>query len=354
MNLFQKLYVITEAGLSAMVSGDPGIGKTSIGYQLGKALNIHAKCIIASLYETEHFSGVPHLKDGELIYSDPELFKEFKDLTEGLIMFDEINTSNRKIQNVLLRVILEGVAGPMTLHEGIRMIACGNYTNVAGNIQMSLALCNRFVHVFQEADAEEWSQGILSGFIAPELPTIDPEWREKYIPRYTALLSAYIKANPNALMVMPETIDEDPRMNAWPSPRTWEFAIKILAITHGMEVSERQELIKGTIGIDQTDLLFKYLRDHDLINIDEIDINDIKIPNNPAIADVMLRSLVYYAKHAKYAKLAICVFNKAKSSGLGSLVMANAKPLAAQLKLHYSVPEIIKEMPYVGEILKKV
>lgn len=354
MNLFHKLYVITQAGLSAMVSGDPGIGKTSIGYQLGKALDIHTKCIIASLYESEQFTGVPHVIDGQMIYSDPELFKEFKELDEGLIMFDEVNTATRKIQNILLRVILEGVAGPMTLNEGIRMIACGNYTNVAGNIQMSLALCNRFVHVFQEADAEEWSQGILSGFATPKLPEIDPEWREKYIPRYTALISAYIKANPTALMEMPTAIDEDPRMNAWASPRTWEFAIKILAVTHGMEVSDRQELIKGTIGISATDLLFKYLRDHDLVNIDEIDIDDIKIPDNPAIADVLLRSIVYYTKHAKYVELAIRVFDKAKSIGYGSLVMANAKPLAMQLRLHLSTAEIVKRMPYVGDILKKI
>lgn len=69
------------------------------------------------------------------------------------MFLDELNTATRKIQNLMLRVVLEHVAGPMTLHENIKMIAAGNYTNVAGNIQMSLALSNRFTHIFHEADA---------------------------------------------------------------------------------------------------------------------------------------------------------------------------------------------------------
>lgn len=354
MNLISKLWIVTEAELPVMVHGDPGIGKTSVAYQLGIALNEYTKTIIASLYESEAFTGVPHVLDRSVVYSDPELFKEFKDLDSGIIFLDELNTCSRKIQNLLLRVVLERVAGPLVLSPKIRMIAAGNHTNVAGNIQMSLALSNRFVHIFQTADADTWSSGILTGFTTPKLPEIDPDWKIKYIPYYTSLVSGYIKANPSALMAMPDNVDEDPKSQAWSSPRTWEYAIKLLAITHHLDYTDRVELINGTIGVSATRLLMDFIKKNNLINIDEIDIDDIQIPNSPDVADILLRSIVYHAKDPKYSELALRVFEKAKATGYGSLVMTNAKALAQQLVKHIPSTEIIQRMPYISDVLKKI
>ena len=356
MDLANKIHVVTEAGLPLMIYGDPGIGKTYVVYDYGRHFNLPTKCIIASLYESESFIGVPYVSNEQVKYSDPELFVDFKNKNKGILFFDEINTCSKRIQNILLRIILEKVAGNLKLHPNIKVIAAGNYTNVEGNIQMNLALANRFVNIFEKENPELWSAGIVSGFKAPTFIRIAKDWREKWLPHYSSLISEYIRCNPTSLKVMPTEFEDITKMAAWPSPRTWEYAIKILAITHDMDIkmSERKELLTSTVGPAFVHEVFQFIKERDLHSIDKIDPSNIVIPKNPDNARLFLKMLVFHSDNPKYSDLCIKAFKVAFDSGYQPLVMDNAKAVAKQLSTHMSSNNILKSLTFLRDVIRYI
>ena len=114
--------------------------------------------------------------------------------------------------------------GEYELPEGWTVVAAGNReTDRAVTHRMPSALANRFVHLDFSVDPESWQ-----------------EWAEGQ--GLSEEVRAFIRFRPNLLH------DFDPRKDekAFPSPRSWDFAARILESDPDPDVL--LSLLKGTVG----------------------------------------------------------------------------------------------------------
>ena len=350
-NLENLLNIGINMDMPMMVWGDPGIGKSSIVENLGKILNRKVHIIIASLYEPSDFIGIP-LRDGDSVkLSKPLLFNDIQE--NDIIFFDEITTCSISTQKALLRIILDRQIGDYKLPKGVSIIAAGNYINVLGNNRMSIALSNRFLHIYYKVDVQSWIEGTLQGFKLPNLDSIDENWSNN-IPLYTSIVTGFISRNPNSLMKLPDD-DADDYSQSWSSPRSWTGAIKVLAITHNMNIDIRKELLNGIIGMENANMFLNYIKEIDLIDFTTLDISDYKLPENrPDVIDVLLKSAIYYSDKKDLTDKSIELFKLCYDSGYGSLVMNNIKSLSMKIAPIVGADRILKEFPFVPKILGKV
>ncbi|MCW2570964.1 MAG: ATPase associated with various cellular 5 [Frankiales bacterium] len=151
-----------EAGVPVLLIGGAGIGKSSKLRALAAARGIHQEIITASVHDPADFNGFPHLKDGAFEFEPPAWARRAAAAGTCRIVFDEINTAPHTVQAALLRVILEGVVGPLTL-PGAQFIAAMNPVDIAvGGWELPPPMANRFLHVHVEPDLAEFIDGLLA------------------------------------------------------------------------------------------------------------------------------------------------------------------------------------------------
>lgn len=325
---------------SVIISGNPGIGKTwniiKKLEQLSEELDIRFNKFSGSITPLAFYQ---QLSD----YST----------NKDILFFDEITTCSISTQKALLRIILDRQIGDYKLPKNVSIIAAGNYINVLGNNRMSIALSNRFLHIYYKVDIQSWIEGTLQGFGIPTLDNIDNNWSNN-IPLYTSIVTGFISRNPTSLMKLPED-DADDYSQSWGSPRSWTGAIKVLAITHNMNIDVRKELLSGIIGIENANIFINYLKEIDLIDFTTLDISNYKLPENrPDIVDVLLKSAVYYSDKKDLTDKSIEIFKLCYNSGYGSLVMNNIKSISMKIAPIVGVDRVLKEFPFVPQILGKV
>ena len=262
--------------------GPPGVGKTSIIQSLGRALDLPVEVIIASVREPSDFAGLPVVDGDEVTmaapdwarrtvrrYNEsigeraqnlldakddgaPDLSKVYaKNVQDTIIFFDEISTAPPAVQAPLLRICLDKVVGDVQLPATTPIIAAANPPEVsAGGWDLAPPLANRFVHVNWNLDNDIWVEGMLSGFPDVTTKALPPSWT-RGIPEARGLVASFIKARPNLLLQVPD--DESSAGRAWPSPRSWDMAARLLAASnaYGAGTDIRAALVTGCVGDGQ-------------------------------------------------------------------------------------------------------
>ena len=169
--LWQKaVQVALEANVPTLIMGDPGIGKTSYIYALGKAMGAHTEVVIAGLREPSDFLGLPVQSPDGSVKMAPPAWAHRLAATEkmGLLILDEITTAPPAVQAALLRVVLERVVGELELPPHVRVVAIANAADQVGGWELSLPLSNRFFHISAEAPSvKEWTTGFQDGWKMP-------------------------------------------------------------------------------------------------------------------------------------------------------------------------------------------
>jgi hypothetical protein len=173
------LHIALNAGKTAMLWGQYGIGKTAIVSQLAESLR-HVK-------EEDRFSGMVTINpstidiiDFKLPYVDTietEKISRFaySELLprEGrwIIFVDEINTAMQSLQPTLYSLILEGRIGNYRLPPGCFRVAAGNREEDQCAAQpMSAALKDRLsLHMYVEANVDDWLSWSARNRIRPEI-----------------------------------------------------------------------------------------------------------------------------------------------------------------------------------------
>lgn len=333
MSAKQELKVLIASKLPVMIYGDPGLGKTSIIQQIAEEKNWILETLIASIREPSDFSGIPYVNNGVLNISIPEWALSFKEGKEGILFFDEITTCPYQIQASLLRIILDGVVGSHVLPKTVHMIAAGNMTNVSGTNALTHPLANRFIHYSMVPNAIEWSKGILSGFLdTSEDYEISDSWIDK-IPLYKSFISLFIKNHPQMLHMMPS--EESAENAAWPSPRSWEMAATILAVSHKCPIELVRKFLVGTIGSGPSDAFLAWLPERDLINLEDIlnDPENYRLPDRADLQEIVIGGIISYLKqNKKYSKAVIILFKRIFMTCSKSLVVSHAPALSTVLK----------------------
>lgn len=212
-------------GLTPMLWGPPGIGKTSCVVQAAAELGVGVKSVIAHLYQPVDVLGLPFVADGRCEYAPPTVFPDpVRDGERGIFFIDELPNCVPAMQSAWGIVILERSTKHFTFPPGWRVVCAGNREgDRAGAARLISALESRLLHVDIAPSAEEFLRyGLARGF-------------------HPAVL-AFLEERRDLLVKF------DPRSaeRAFPSPRAWERASELLGL--GLPGALSHELLRGVLG----------------------------------------------------------------------------------------------------------
>lgn len=170
---------------------------------------------------------------------------------------------------------MERKVGFRDLPKGVRVVAAANPPDiVAGGWELSPPLRNRFIHIRWELSGQDYLRALQEGFARPELPFIDPELHQEAQSYWKMLVSAFLKRNPN--LAKTSSSDEE---NAFASPRTWDYAIALMASCDLLEKAPKPgkkgseeflNLVEGCIGRGAAVAFIQFLQNLRLPDPDEV------------------------------------------------------------------------------------
>ncbi|PJN29419.1 MoxR family ATPase [Kitasatospora sp. CB02891] len=249
----EALTLAVAADLPVLLWGEPGIGKTAALNQLAVELDLPLTTVIASVHEPSDFSGLPVIgadpaTDGVPL-APPDWAVRLVRQGRGLLFLDELSTAPPAVQAALLRLVLERRIGALQLPPGVRIVAAANPRgSAADGWELSAPLANRFVHLDWVHDPQVVVRGLGGVWPRAELPRLDAE-------RLPAAVEFARRAVCDLLTVRPELTHRLPsgetrRGRAWPSPRSWEMTVRLLAFGSAARSSREvlSMLVRGAVG----------------------------------------------------------------------------------------------------------
>ncbi|MFB8204548.1 AAA family ATPase [Kitasatospora purpeofusca] len=247
------LTLTVAADLPVLLWGEPGIGKTAALTQLADTLSLPLTTVIASVHEPSDFAGLPVLGDDPAVQgvpmAPPDWAVRLVRSGRGLLFLDELSTAPPAVQAALLRLVLERRIGSLQLPPGVRIVAAANpRSSAADGWELSPPLANRFVHLPWQHDHEVVVRGLGGTWPRAVLPELDPA----RLPEAVALAR---RAVCELLAVRPALVHRLPgndaqRGGAWPSPRSWEMTVRLIAFATAAGASREvlALLVRGTVG----------------------------------------------------------------------------------------------------------
>lgn len=192
-----------------------------------------------------------------------------------LLFLDECNSASREVQAACYKLILDRMVGIKNLHSKVAIVAAGNLdTDGAIVEQTSTAMQSRMAHLFTQVDKDEWIKW-ASG--------------EQFDHR----ILSFIEFKPGLLY----TFKPDHSDATYASPRTWEFANRIIK---RVDVKERKALpmMSGCIGegvarefLSYCDIVDKLPTIADIITAPE----QVRVSGEPSILFAISGSLAHHA-----------------------------------------------------------
>jgi hypothetical protein len=233
----------------------PGLGKSSITAQLAATLGVSLIDIRGAQLDAVDLRGLPSVAEGITRWNTPAMWP-----TEGagIVFLDELNRSATSVQNGLLQLCLDRRIGDYVLPPDWTVIAACN-PDGAGTTRISPALSNRFVHLTVTADLDAWCAWAIGA-------NVDP------------IVIGFLRFRPELLHAY------DPKTNAYPTPRSWEFVSRL---TQQCQPDPEIELalIAGTVGHGAAVEFSAFARLYrSLPNLDAILLNpdSADVPTDPA------------------------------------------------------------------------
>ena len=247
-NALRALFAV---GQPVFIWGGPGIGKSAVVRQFTAELQIPLQDVRALLLDPVDLRGLPFLgADGRSKWATPDFLPKEG---SGILFLDELNAAPAMVQASCYQLVLDRKLGEYTLPDGWAIVAAGNRdSDRAVTTRMPTPLRNRFVHLEFEVDLQEWSMWAIEAGIRPEV-------------------IAFLRFRPELL----NAFDRD--VNAFPSPRSWEFISRIL--DGQPDQSIEHEMFAGSVGSGAATEFSAFLKMfRELPNIDAILLNPGKEP----------------------------------------------------------------------------
>ncbi|MYW45331.1 AAA family ATPase [Streptomyces sp. SID161] len=350
----EALTLAVAADLPVLLWGEPGIGKTAALTQLATSLDLPLTTVIASVHEPSDFSGLPIVGDDPAAQgvpmAPPQWAVELVRAGRGLLFLDELSTATPAVQAALLRVVLERKVGALQLPPQVRIVAAANpRASAADGWELSPPLANRFVHLYWVHDHEVVVRGLGGVWPRAELPRLVPDRLPEAVAHARRAVCGFLEARPTLVHRLPST--ETRRGGAWPSPRSWEAALTLLAFGTAASVSREvlASLVRGAVG-DGPGLEL-------LAHLDRMDLPDPEsLLAEPASAELPARGdLRQAALEAVVAAVGSrpsrrrweagwAVMVRALETGAPDLLVGPATALASLRREDWEVPEAVERL----------
>jgi AAA domain (dynein-related subfamily) len=249
----EALTLAVAADLPVLLWGEPGIGKTAALTQLAASLDLPLTTVIASVHEPTDFSGLPVIGADPAVHgvpmAPPDWAVRLARTGRGLLFLDELSTAPPAVQAALLRLVLERRVGALTLPPGVRIVAAANPRgSAADGWELSAPLANRFVHLQWTYDHAVVVRGLGGTWPRAALPTLDAGRLTEAVAYARRGVTGLLGGRPKLVHQLPQS--EAKRGGAWPSPRTWEMAVRLIAFATAAGSSREvlSLLVRGVVG----------------------------------------------------------------------------------------------------------
>lgn len=249
------------AGLRPILLSAPGAGKTMFVRWLSRRLDALPIIFCPSHKEGVETNGQPvvspepfHLDGVNYTVVEQAPPKFVLDILKNpnqkyLIFMDEITNATATQLSSLLVAMTEGIIGDVKLPlDRTAIVAAANPPETSeGCHYISAAFANRLHHIPFVVDPVEWTNNFATYWGNPPQTnflgyTIDEGvWQKQ-----RALVAAFINSARDQLHALPKQMKD--RSGAWPSPRTWDAASKVLAVIE-QDKGSRDEAISMLQGI---------------------------------------------------------------------------------------------------------
>ncbi|MDH5545814.1 MAG: MoxR family ATPase [Gammaproteobacteria bacterium] len=190
-----------------MLWGPPGVGKSQMVAQIAQQHQVPVIDIRLSQMEPSDLRGIPFQRDGQVEWAVPaNLPHADRHGPVGILFLDEITSAPPSVSAAAYQLILDRKLGEYEIPPGWAVFAAGNRQGDRGvTYSMPAPLANRFSHYEVEVNLEDWVT-----------------WAYQH--RIDDRVIAFLRFRPERLF------DFDPSVNlqAFPSPRSWEFAHRAL------------------------------------------------------------------------------------------------------------------------------
>ncbi|MFD5318799.1 AAA family ATPase [Streptomyces sp. NPDC127098] len=350
----EALTLAVAADLPVLLWGEPGIGKTAALTQLAAALDLPLTTVIASVHEPSDFSGLPVVGDDPATQgvpmAPPDWAVRLAQAGRGLLFLDELSTAAPAVQAALLRLVLERRIGALRLPPGVRIVAAANpRSSAADGWELSPPLANRFVHLTWTHEHEVVVRGLGGTWPRATLPRLDPAKLPEAVAFARRAVCGLLAARPTLVHRLPT--GEARRGGPWPSPRSWEMTLRLVAFATAAGSSREvlSQLVRGTVG-DGPGLEL-------LASLDRMDLPDPEtlladpaaavLPERGDLRQTVLEGVVAAVRERPERArwdAAWTLLVKAVETGAPDLVVAPATTLATLRRGDWEVPASIERL----------
>ncbi|GAA3776313.1 MoxR family ATPase [Streptomyces coacervatus] len=350
----EALTLAVAADLPVLLWGEPGIGKTAALTQLAAALDLPLTTVIASVHEPSDFSGLPVVGDDPaeqgVPMAPPDWAVRLVRAGRGLLFLDELSTAPPAVQAALLRLVLERRIGALQLPPGVRIVAAANpRSSAADGWELSPPLANRFVHLQWTHDHEVVVRGLGGTWPRATLPRLCPSRLSEAVDFARRAVCGLLTARPKLVHQLPS--NEMRRGGAWPSPRSWEMTLCLIAFATaaGSSRDVLSLLVRGTVG-DGPGLEL-------LASLDRLDLPDpevlladpagAELPERGDLRQAVLDGVVAAVRNRPEKSrwdAAWALLVRALETGAPDLVVVPATTLATLRREDWDVPASIEKL----------
>jgi hypothetical protein len=350
----EALGLAVQADLPVLLWGEPGIGKTAAIGHLAASLDLPLTTVIASVHEPSDFAGLPVIGDDPAVQgvpmAPPDWAVRLAGAGRGLLFLDELSTAPPAVQAALLRLVLERRVGALRLPDGVRIVAAANpKASAADGWELSAPLANRFVHLQWTFNPDVVVRGLAGTWPRATLPHLAPDRLTDAVAFARRAVCGLLTARPALVHRLPG--GESRRGGAWPSPRTWDMTLRLVAFATAAGTSREvlSMLVRGTVG-DGPGLEL-------LASLDRLDLPDpetlladpagVELPQRGDLRQAVLDGVVEAVRRKPGEDrwdAAWAVLVRALDTGAPDLVVAPAATLAALRQDGWPVPAAIERL----------